>query len=249
MSDDRLERLMDRALDGVATPDEVAKLDATLAGNPRARARFEELRGMFRTLSETIQDSPPSDLHDGIMDRVRDAGRPRTEVRRVLPRPAVARVAFAFVCGSLATVVVWLALSPHSPNASLPFEGAMLPPAAPLGAAFVLETQDARAVARVSENDRGVRVDLDCSGAATELKLQGSARTLAATAVRFESGPAGRITPQANGVEILPAGPAHYQVWFDRIGAGAADLTLQLRSDDGIRSTSLLTTDRSGENR
>lgn len=126
----------------------------------------------------------------------------------------------------------------------------MLPPeAAAWGAPQVLESRDARAVAHVSADARGVRVDLDCSGATRALRLEARPGALATTAVRFESGPAGRITPAANGVEIQPAGPAHYQVEFDRIGAGPIDLELQLKSDDGIRSVALRTTDRSGEGR
>ncbi|HET7224489.1 MAG TPA: hypothetical protein VFK69_02155 [Candidatus Eisenbacteria bacterium] len=258
MSDDRLERVMDQVLDGTATPADAAKLDAALAGDPRARARYDEMRSMFRALTAAAE-VPPADLHEGIMEGVRESvGRARATVRphpsaaRAVPHPALLKFAFAFACGSLASAVLVLSLVAGGPRAKgdrLQAEGTMAPPSPAWSAPIALEAPGASAEARVAADARGVRVDLDCRGGARMVRLEAAGGALAPAGVTWKAGPAGRITPAPDGVEIELAGPAHYQVIFDRIGATPADLTLQLQSSDGMRSVSLLTRDRSGEHR
>lgn len=66
-----LDDLMHRVLEGDATPAEQYALEARLAADPTARARFDAQADLLQRLSETRLAEVPADLHDAVMAEVR----------------------------------------------------------------------------------------------------------------------------------------------------------------------------------
>ena len=61
--DDRIQHV----LDGAASPEERAQLDALLAADPEARRRYDELRSLFDALTGAPAEDAPAGLHDDVM--------------------------------------------------------------------------------------------------------------------------------------------------------------------------------------
>jgi hypothetical protein len=253
MIDERLERLMDDVLDNSATAAEAAHLDTVLARDPEARARFEELQGMYRVLAEVPEETPPSDLRTAVINelRVSSSYRARPAPAFAGARNGLVRLAFAFVSGAVVTALLGvfaLAGWPRVAGSPLPFEGTMLPPRAPaVSTPLQLDAPGAHLGAQVSMEEHALRVDMDFSGTTNGVSIRVDPRVLKPTTVRWSGGPSGQITTDVDGVQLHPVGTVHYQVWFETEGPGSAALQVQMATNEGLRTGSLLCGTMSGK--
>lgn len=118
--------LIQRVLEGEATAEERTRLEALVASDAAARARYEELSRVFASLGATALEDPPAGMRDEVMRAVRGAapawasasaraggapsgnGRPAVAVRPEL-RPSFSwfRIALPVAAGAVAAVVLF----------------------------------------------------------------------------------------------------------------------------------------------
>jgi len=111
-----LDEIIQQALDGSASAEERARLDARLASDPDARRRYDELRALFEALSDGPSEDPPPTLHDDIMRALPD----RTPVPLpARPRYRWPRLALPFAAGAIAAAIVLITLH-GGPSGTLP---------------------------------------------------------------------------------------------------------------------------------
>lgn len=102
--------LLSGRLDGANTPEEDAQLDAHLQQCDRCRAILEAYTAADAGLL-ALEEEPPAELHDRIMDAVRAEGKP---VRRKRRRPAIFGLAAAAAL-ALALGLSYLPKTPEEP--------------------------------------------------------------------------------------------------------------------------------------
>ena len=140
MIDRRYEQLMQDVLDGEAGPEQIRELEAWLAGSPDGRARFEELQGLFQTLSQVTDAASPEGLKDDVLRALRSRAPAAAPVpsRSRVPRPAF-RPAFVFAAGLAAGIIGYAAFTrlPAWPPGDNSAVGTMMPqPDSPPGSAM-----------------------------------------------------------------------------------------------------------------
>ena len=133
MTSASFQELANAVLDGTATPEQRAALEAELEADAGARDQFHTLEIAFGALAHTPPLAPPAELKSRIMMAIRaERDRPRAGTRLLsgLSQLFTLRLASAFATGCAAGILVWvLATENHGSTAGLPTSGAMMPPA------------------------------------------------------------------------------------------------------------------------
>ena len=124
-----IEDLIQRVLDGSATPEERNRLDTLIAADPALRRRHEELAHVFTVLGSARMAAPPEDLRGSVMQAIADL--PTSASRRAqpgshrIPRGARwFRFALPVTAVIAAAVLVWAVRSP-SPASRAGISGTM----------------------------------------------------------------------------------------------------------------------------
>lgn len=124
-SREALDELIERVLEGDATPAELLEFEAELARDPAARVRFESRSDVFRRLSQLQPSEVPPGLHDAVMSEVLRSPRSRMVAAPVLssgpsrwPRWADRRWAFPAVAVVVACGLLWFAGGRPRPGSS-----------------------------------------------------------------------------------------------------------------------------------
>ena len=173
------QELANAVLEGAATPEQRAALEARLASDPTAREQWRSLEIAFEALVSTRPVASPPGLKTQVLAALRDE-RARRGTRAWtgtgLGRALWPRVASAFAAGCAAGILVWtLVTGTRGTTGGLPASGALMPPAGSIRA-LDRTTLDA-GTARATIETRGgpstlqARVDAHSSGAA-ELTLE-----------------------------------------------------------------------------
>ena len=225
MNDNELNQDMEDVLDGVATPQQAARLQERLANDPAARKRYLEHVAIFQALGtgeEWVE--PPADLAAGVLREIRKGPLPasgtsgafaswRDSFRR---RPVIG---WWFAIGAVAAVVAIASVlltnpAPFSSRGSLPVSGTMAPPDA--GESWlqadraVLAAGDARGTITVLKQRGGLQVRVETH--APELSVLELTYDPVAVSVTRIDGPQGAertgTTPgsiqlQLNGDEVI----------------------------------------------
>jgi anti-sigma factor RsiW len=165
MIDKTLETLINETIDGTASPEDSARLQAALAADDEARAFFEDLQRLDGLLNAVPVVDPPAEVKKGILRRI-----DRTAARAPAPAPAAPTMGaggfsfgnvfarfrpaygFTFAGGIAAGIAVFALLAPPSAMEDGVLTGVMAPQ----------ETYEAFPVAdRVSFDRQGVRGTLE----------------------------------------------------------------------------------------
>jgi hypothetical protein len=169
------DRRLQDALEGTATPEEVAELRTWLASSAEGRERERELRETFRCLEALALEEPPAGLSAAVMARV--AAEPRaaregwqaTLGRALLRRPAWG-LGYAFAAGLVAGAVAIGAFTGAfrpAGRADLPVSATLMPP-----------RDAARADAgTLSSGDAAVGAGVWRRGDTARLRLEGGGRS------------------------------------------------------------------------
>lgn len=125
------EDLIQEVLEGDATPEQIKRLEAWLAGSEAGRARRRELEGVFQALRGVPEVDPPADLKDGVLRALRArpaSGRAQGFARSWTPGPRF-RPAFIFAAGLAAGAVGYGAVTrlPAWPPGDSSVIGTMMP--------------------------------------------------------------------------------------------------------------------------
>jgi len=145
------EGLIQDVLDGVATPEQVARLEAWLERDPAARARHQEMSELFEALKRVPRVEAPHDLRQNVLRALPPAAPGARAASSSAANGFRVRLAYVFAAGLAAGVVGMGALSglwkTPEPSRNLPVEGSMLPREAPSpGPGAVTRTWEAGAI-------------------------------------------------------------------------------------------------------
>jgi anti-sigma factor RsiW len=249
--DPRDEELLNRELDGEATPEEVVELRRLVALRPELRARYEGLRALVRALERVKDGEVPEDLRGDVLRRI--AARPvpaaprpgwRAALGAALSRQPAFRFAFVFA-GGLALGILASALAVRlAPSADVAMlAGTMLPESrlARLEPASRerLELGDAKgeAATRAARGRVLAEVDLDSSAAVT-LTLEFDPAAL--TPLVFRQDGAGRdVVLDSRGLRLSHLGHGRYSLLFEVKATTPAPLRLRLVSGAGLLERTL----------
>ncbi len=182
-----LDELIQLALDGAATPEQVATLERRLESDPEARRRHAELTSLFEALGAGAGESDPG-IRDAVMRRLpprSPASMPGAGFARRLSWP---RLALPFLAGAASAVIVIASIVgiPARMGPDPRTAGTMSAPAvrplelvlgAPSAAVRVTAWQESRGHARlVVRSPLPVRIVMSGSGSAVELAADGAPR-------------------------------------------------------------------------
>jgi hypothetical protein len=176
MNVNELNQDMEDVLDGVATPQQAARLQERLANDPAARKRYLEHVAFFQALgTEQEWVEPPADLAAGVMREIRKGPLPASGASGVVAswkdsfrrRPVIG---WSFAIGAVAAVVAVASViltspTPFNSRGSLPVTGTMAPPDA--GESWlqadraVLAAGEARGIITVLKQRGGLQVRVE----------------------------------------------------------------------------------------
>lgn len=133
MTDEILDDLIQRVLDGEGTPEEARRLEVRLASEPAVRSRHAELKVVFDGLRAIELEPAPAGLHVSIMNAIRSTApalsqtapgvTPRTPRRPLQFARLLLPVAAGFIAGALGWAAYSGSMGPAAPPANL--SGAM----------------------------------------------------------------------------------------------------------------------------
>ncbi len=132
MIDEAFDALAHAVLDGNATPQQRATLDARLASDPAARERWLDFETTHTTLARVRNVEPPLDLKPAIMravhaDRQSSATGHFEGARERIGRAIGLRLASAFAIGAVAGILIWPLVANRGDLRNLPTSGTMMP--------------------------------------------------------------------------------------------------------------------------
>jgi hypothetical protein len=242
------EELLQRVLDGEATPEEAARLRQLLAANPELVTRHAELESLFRMLAGAGEIDPPAGWKDDVVRRIR-THEPSGARTSYSSRPALAAwfrrpkpgFALAFVAGVLAGVALFAGLGPLSrPGRQL--DGSALPgsmlPADRLGRVRPtdeqrIDFQGGRAIARTSAARGGVLAEIDiASSRPLELELQFDPQFLSVVAFDESPGESAAMQLEAGLLRIEHTGRNRYRLLLHESATSPSALRVRIRTGD-----------------
>jgi hypothetical protein len=102
-----LDDLIQRSLDGEASAQERAHLEARLTAEPAARQRFDELSRVFQALGAARLEDSPAGMRDGVLRAIRVATPARAQAPARAGRPAFSwlRIVLPAAAGVVAAAV------------------------------------------------------------------------------------------------------------------------------------------------
>ncbi len=176
MTDEIVDDLIQRVLDGEGTPEEARRLQARLASDPEVRERHAELKQVFDSLASVRVEDAPAGLHASIMRAVRTSApavapvqtvratrRPFDFARLLLP------VAAGFVAGALGWAALGGSLGPAAPPATVSGAMADLSQPTPL---LSLGQADQGVLVSAARSDKGATLlELQTGGKPVQLWL------------------------------------------------------------------------------
>lgn len=111
------EDLLNRVVEGDATPAERAKLEALLAADPELRRRHDELKQAFQALGAARTEPVPDGLHDDIVGAVARAAAavPARSTLAPAPRLRWTRLLLPISAAAAAVVLIFALRSPTLP--------------------------------------------------------------------------------------------------------------------------------------
>jgi hypothetical protein len=243
MNSGDLERLMNDALDGVATPEEEAWLRARLEHDSAAREQYRQLEEVFAVLGKVPLETPPPELRAGV-SRVISVGHGALGPRRrgqgwldslrtfVARRPAVG-AAYAFAAGAVTVGIAALAFV-RGPGAGLPVSGTMTNPPEALGT--VIESKEnqvgeARFQIRTRHVSQGIGLELDVrSTGPTETLLEYDPSAVDARTLRWS--PPADVQASSGWARLSATANARFLVLLEGHGDRRAEIHVTLRAGD-----------------
>lgn len=239
MNSPELDRLIRNSLDGTATADETARLDATLASSDAARRRHHELLALFQTLQRVPLADPPADLQSRVLAALPSTPPARIRIgwlealREGLSGPPVARLGFTFAAGLAAGAIAfaaWNGTLTARTSGDLQHATGTLSPAPKAGAA--LDWQLGEAAVRVANPDpRRLLVEIAGSGDA-EVSLECAAPGFGASAVRSSRPASSHVLLEPGRVRLSGAAGTVFELEIPEAASPGMPLHVTARSGE-----------------
>jgi xanthosine utilization system XapX-like protein len=246
MTNERLEELLNKEIDGIATPAEVAELNAYVQAHPDAKQLREDLHRLSAVLRNVEELEPPSGLQSDIMAAVpqgRTGAQSRlsilTWVRDLIETRTKFEYAYAFAAGMIIGIALYslMEVQTSAPPDTASLAGSILLNNATLslkdGPGFEIHLTEEEVQAKVStKHSEGlVIVDVGLSSQRElSLLLQFDEKIL-----RFKGYSQARtipanITSRGNGLVMTSVGENHYILIFERTTTEALTVGFVLES-------------------
>ena len=250
MTHDELDKRIQDELDGSATAEERAELERRLEASPEARARYDEMKGVFHMLDRVEMVEPPPALKERVILGLPpvSAPRPSSWWRSAFQRRPSLGWGYSFAAG-LASGLLVVVLASGSDN---PMFARSTDPARLSGSMVPLPDRDVAIVDKA-------RLELD--GNAAEVKIRSAGRE---TFVRFETetpsadllvgydpgvfvlqtfqqggAASGQVDLEPGRIHIRKAGHSRYELVLRQIGITQPPLQVSIQSRDRIVSRTL----------
>ncbi len=247
-----LKRLMADVLDGVAESRGEDRLNAHLAKDPEARARFEDARRGERAMADLSRVAVPEELRVEIRRAV--ALEPQTEGTRMTlletwrcalrRRPAFGLIpAFAF--GALVGIAVFASITEYRiplRDESRPVDGTMISAEAIPGSTLLDRRDIGSAEFAVWRGGEHVTVRVSLTTSATSsVDLAFDAAALQTESIRWTRGAAGVVEAGAGHVRLSPRGIGQCEIRY-AVAAGSPASIQATVLDGGQRSQAVIST-------
>jgi len=249
MNREEFDRTAINDLDGIATPEEMAALQAYLDRNPDARDRYGDWKELFDSLSAVgLEEAPPA-LKSNVMSavmarrRVRAQGAGWSESLRGFFRVPAWRSALTFGSGvgvgAAAIAIVTGGMLGGARFDSSDISGAMIPPGAQVSGAVVevrtLEIDGLMVSAGTRRTPDGVVVRIEANGGGAdgaEIVANFDGGALHPTALRIDPPSAGDVEVSPSRIRVGLQGAGTFTVSLSTEAARTAPLELELRSGE-----------------
>lgn len=245
MKTNQYEDLMQQVLDGLATPEEEARLEAALAGDASLRGRYQELQRLFAMLESVGEVEPPPGALEEALQQVRQIGANRPQGQHTLGRGWLGagwealrqrftpQLAYAFTTGTIAGIALFAVFEGQVPSkidGNTPgtvVSRHRFDTAHPLDR-VELQANGFQGVLSTSMVDGTLLGELECSSSAAAaifLEWDFSAEPL----LGFDqSSPLGRIAVEPKGLRIEHQGENRYRIWFGAPRQQGAQLRIRV---------------------
>lgn len=240
MSPDELDDLLQEALDGSATAEQRARLEAAMA-SPEFAARRAELELVFARLAAVPAAEAPSGLREGVLRRLSEAATPdlRPGARRTLAFRGTLRAALPFALGFAAGAIAFVGWSEGPWRRTGEQSAATMSPGTSQSAA--LAWRAGRSEITVRGERRGERQTLrllarSTSGSeAVELRYD-PARTSLAALRQADARPTG-LEALPGRVRFEPGRHGEYVIELVQSGGGApVQVVVQTEAGESVRT-------------
>jgi len=244
MNDRDLQQLMNNQLDGVATPEESARLTRALESREDLRAEYRKLGGVFAVLSRVDMEEPPPDLKQNVMRAIRrhDAVPARTDWLAWVRAAVRGGFGYSFAAGAALGVLAFALLTGNlttRPGTDVgPFTGTMARPSGPAayhrisGRDFALRT--GRVLVEVLSGSDGYLARVASTApSGTELVLSFDPAVWGVEGLRQRQ--AGNEVMLGFGrlsVRIQQSGESQYLLYLARKGPAGSPLRIAIQSPD-----------------
>jgi hypothetical protein len=261
--DESVQELIHRSIDGEATPEQEARLQAAIAADPAARAEWEELSALSQMFEAASAVEPPGwnagkaellqRLHDRRLASTRSGapavGRTEGWFSRAAAalRPRLSPGAgFAFAAGALAGIALFATFGPGAGRVERLDDGV---PGTILGsrrlegglvgeARLDLEDARGRAVSRMVGKLAQVEIDLE-SERPVELDLEFDPQVQHLRAFQQDAPESGQVVGGTNSVHIDHRGRNRYELWFEGGSGRSVEMRIRVRSGERVLERAL----------
>lgn len=262
MIDKALETLMNESIDGTASAEETARMDAAIAADDEARGLFEDLQRLEGALASMPLDEPPAELKAGILRRIEAIAASRPEAPAAASATAYSRgnafswhhffarfrpaYGLTFAGGIAAGIAVFALLSPPSAVENAPLSGVMAPQEAfsalPVAdrASFDAGGVHGTLETRVSSGHVIGRIAIDSQGEAEV--VAGFDATLHPVGFRRLEPATGQVLIGASEVHLHQDGPNTFWLIFETGSNPPSNLEFKVYSGELLYQRALRTT-------
>lgn len=240
MITDTHEQLIHDVIAGEASPARTAELERLIASDPDARARYDEVRELFRVLADAPVPQPPADLHAGIMRLI--AAEPRQAIK-TRPRSNPFSLVATFLAGAAAASLVVVALL-RGPGlglqgSGLATSGTMAPLEVSKGAATSrasLATGVGRVECSSLRMGNEVRLDIHSPAAIPAgLEVSFASEDLTLTGMQWSHDPTGPVTATSGRVTLVGLAAGDVTLTFRAHGAGDTPIYVNTGNSEGVQ--------------
>jgi anti-sigma factor RsiW len=247
MTHDDLDRRIQDELDGVATAEESAELRRRLEASPAARARFDEMKAVFRMLDRVETVEPPPALKERVILGLPPAPAPsrRGVLGAAFRRRGGLGWGYSFAAGLAAGVlVVILANGVQRPGSSeeAKYSGSMAPLAG-RDAAIVdevrLELDGNAATAETRSAGADVLVRIESAAPDGDLVVGYDPGAFVLQSFHQSDAASGPVELDPGRIHVRNAGQARFDFTLRPAGSGRPPLQVSIQSGDRVVTRAL----------
>lgn len=242
MSDRDLDILIQDVLDGTASSEQRARLEAELAANPQALGRRRELERVFERLRGVPHEEAPAGLRAEVLNRLRAPGaRERAHwlgrARATLATRGTLRIALPFALGFAAGAIAFVG-GPGVPGREI--EQGAVGTMMPAGDA-ALRWREGRMTVTLRGERRGDRqilgITAESAGGGGEIELRFDPEHTRLAAFRQEDARQGGVETGPDRLKLLPGAHGEYRLELLQLeGGGPVVVTSRSESGASVRT-------------